>query len=191
MWGWARGEIAILCPCAGDGIPFSVPVQPCSPPSLPSPVPPTIADDLMDVAVTRLSPAVLTCYTSGTPPPTVSWSKEGAQLGSRAGGYRVLPTGMGTGQPSPCRAVGPCQLSHCLPSARSLPRGPGDQAGAACTRWPLHLHGKECCWHSPKTRPACGARYAWLLGVPIPLPWPTLGEPQGATLPCHSQSPPP
>ncbi|RMB93417.1 hypothetical protein DUI87_30112 [Hirundo rustica rustica] len=54
-------------------------------------VPPTIADDLTDVVVTRLSPAVLTCYTSGLPPPTVSWSKEGAQLGSRGGGYRVLP----------------------------------------------------------------------------------------------------
>ncbi|XP_074017166.1 hemicentin-2 [Numenius arquata] len=56
-------------------------------------VPPTIADDLTDVVVTRLSPAVLTCYTSGMPPPRVSWSKEGAQLGSRGGGYRLLPTG--------------------------------------------------------------------------------------------------
>ncbi|XP_014111826.1 PREDICTED: hemicentin-2 [Pseudopodoces humilis] len=56
-------------------------------------VPPTIADDLTDVVVTRLSPAVLTCYTSGVPPPTVSWSKEGAELGSRGRGYRVLPRG--------------------------------------------------------------------------------------------------
>ncbi|XP_069729285.1 hemicentin-2 [Phaenicophaeus curvirostris] len=56
-------------------------------------VPPTIADDVTDVVVTRLSPAVLTCYTSGVPPPAVSWSKEGAQLGSRGGGYHILPTG--------------------------------------------------------------------------------------------------
>lgn len=90
------------------GIPFGIP---CSPPSLTSPVPPTIADDLTDVAVTRLSPVVLTCYASGVPPPTVSWSKEGAQLGSRGGGYRVLPTGMGLGQ-------------HCPGGGGSLPAPP-------------------------------------------------------------------
>ncbi|XP_061867610.1 hemicentin-2 [Colius striatus] len=56
-------------------------------------VPPTIADDLTELVVTRLAPAVLTCYASGVPRPSVSWSKEGAQLGSRGGGYRILPTG--------------------------------------------------------------------------------------------------
>lgn len=138
-------------------------MQPCSPSCLASPVPPTIADDLTDVVVTRLSPAVLTCYTSGVPPPAVSWSKEGARLGSRGGGYRILPTGTGMGQHSPSGAVGPC-----LPSACCLPllpsRGPGDQAGAAHTRWSLHMHGEERCGHSPKAPPAHGAWYMQLRG---------------------------
>ncbi|XP_062447296.1 hemicentin-2 [Rhea pennata] len=68
-------------------------------------VPPTIADDLADVVVARLSPAVLTCYASGVPPPAVSWSKDGAQLGRRGGGYRVLPTGaLEIGQVLPAHA---------------------------------------------------------------------------------------
>lgn len=176
--------------CTGMGSPSVFLCSPAHlPPSLTSPVPPTIADDVTDVVVTRLSPAVLTCYASGVPPPTVSWSKEGAQLGSRGGGYHVLATGTGTGQRSPGGAVGPCQPSRCPPPARSLPRGPGDQAGAACTRRTLHLHGEERCWHGPKTPPACGARYAWLPGVPLPVPWPALGEPRWATLPCRSQNP--
>ncbi|EMP34679.1 Hemicentin-2 [Chelonia mydas] len=56
-------------------------------------VPPTIADDHTDFTATRMSPAVLTCYASGVPAPAVSWSKDGAQLGNRGSGYRVLPTG--------------------------------------------------------------------------------------------------
>nr|XP_032653549.1 hemicentin-2 isoform X2 [Chelonoidis abingdonii] len=56
-------------------------------------VPPTIADDHTDFTATRMSPAVLTCYASGVPAPAVSWSKDGAQLGNRGSGYRILPTG--------------------------------------------------------------------------------------------------
>nr|XP_010300774.1 PREDICTED: hemicentin-2 [Balearica regulorum gibbericeps] len=77
-------------------------------------VPPTIADDLTDVVVNRLSPAVLTCYASGVPPPTVLWSKEGAQLGSRGGGYRVLPTGA-----LEIRQVLPAHAGHYTCTARS------------------------------------------------------------------------
>ncbi|KAM8995979.1 hemicentin-2 isoform 2-T2 [Ara ararauna] len=77
-------------------------------------VPPTIADDLTDVVVTRLSPAVLTCYTSGVPAPAVSWSKEGARLGSRGGGYRILPTGA-----LEIRQVLPTHAGHYTCTARS------------------------------------------------------------------------
>ncbi|XP_054704630.1 hemicentin-2 isoform X1 [Grus americana] len=77
-------------------------------------VPPTIADDLTDVVVNRLSPAVLTCYASGVPPPMVLWSKEGAQLGSRGGGYRVLPTGA-----LEIRQVLPAHAGHYTCTARS------------------------------------------------------------------------
>ncbi|KAM6400073.1 hemicentin-2 [Rhynochetos jubatus] len=77
-------------------------------------VPPIIADDLTDVVVTRMSPAVLTCYASGLPPPTVSWSKGGAQLGTRGGGYRVLPTGA-----LEIRQVLPVHAGHYTCMARS------------------------------------------------------------------------
>lgn len=80
-------------------------------------------------------------------------------------------------QCSPQWAVGPRQPSRCLPAACCLPRGPGDQAGAACTCRPLHLHGKERRWHGPKTPPPRGARYARLPGVPLPAPLAQLGGP--------------
>ncbi|KAM9370790.1 LOW QUALITY PROTEIN: hemicentin-2 [Phaethornis superciliosus] len=77
-------------------------------------VPPTIADDLRDVVVTRLSPAILTCYASGVPPPTLSWSKEGAPLGSQGGGYHLLPTGA-----LEIRQVLPAHAGHYTCTARS------------------------------------------------------------------------
>ncbi|XP_025060802.1 hemicentin-2 [Alligator sinensis] len=56
-------------------------------------VPPTIADDRTDFTAIKMSPAILTCYTTGVPAPAVSWSKDGAQLGNRGSSYRILPTG--------------------------------------------------------------------------------------------------
>uniref|UniRef100_A0A2K5KA06 Hemicentin-2 n=1 Tax=Colobus angolensis palliatus TaxID=336983 RepID=A0A2K5KA06_COLAP len=56
-------------------------------------VPPTIADDQTDFTVTMMAPVVLTCHSTGVPAPTVSWSKAGAQLGTRGSGYRVSPSG--------------------------------------------------------------------------------------------------
>ncbi|XP_027279680.1 hemicentin-2 isoform X2 [Cricetulus griseus] len=56
-------------------------------------VPPTIADDQTDFTVTRMAPVVLTCHSTGSPAPAVSWSKAGTKLGARGSGYRVLPSG--------------------------------------------------------------------------------------------------
>ncbi|XP_069861249.1 hemicentin-2 [Dipodomys merriami] len=64
--------------------------------------PPTIADDQTEFTVTRMAPVVLTCHSTGVPTPAVSWSKAGAPLGARGGGYRVLPSGA-------------LQIEHALP----------------------------------------------------------------------------
>lgn len=59
----------------------------------PSPVPPSIEDDVTAVTAVKMSPMVLPCHVQGRPQPTVSWTKGGAKLGARGGSYRVLPTG--------------------------------------------------------------------------------------------------
>jgi hypothetical protein len=56
-------------------------------------VPPTIADDQTHFTVTRMAPVILTCHSTGSPTPAVSWSKAGTQLGARGSGYRILPSG--------------------------------------------------------------------------------------------------
>ncbi|XP_078407396.1 LOW QUALITY PROTEIN: hemicentin-1-like [Cetorhinus maximus] len=56
-------------------------------------VPPSIADDSPDVTVTKMSSVVLTCHVTGIPEPAVSWMKDGARMGNRGPGYKILPTG--------------------------------------------------------------------------------------------------
>ncbi|XP_028269954.1 hemicentin-1 isoform X2 [Parambassis ranga] len=57
-------------------------------------VPPSIEDDVTTVNAVKMSPVVLPCNVQGHPQPTVTWTKGGAQLSSRGGSYRVLPTGV-------------------------------------------------------------------------------------------------
>ncbi|XP_076859373.1 hemicentin-1 isoform X2 [Brachyhypopomus gauderio] len=57
-------------------------------------VPPSIEDDVTTVTAIKMTPVVLPCHATGRPEPTVSWTRNGAQLGTRGGSYRVLPTGV-------------------------------------------------------------------------------------------------
>lgn len=56
-------------------------------------VPPSIEDDVTAVKAVKMSSAVLPCHVHGRPQPTITWTKSGAQLSTRGGSYRVLPTG--------------------------------------------------------------------------------------------------
>ncbi|XP_078083679.1 hemicentin-1-like [Mustelus asterias] len=56
-------------------------------------VPPSIADDSPEVTVIKMSSVMLTCHVTGIPKPAVSWMKDGARMGNRGPGYKILPTG--------------------------------------------------------------------------------------------------
>ncbi|XP_061842088.1 hemicentin-1 [Nerophis lumbriciformis] len=57
-------------------------------------VPPSIEDDVTTITAVKMSAVELPCHVKGRPRPTVTWKKSGAQLGSRGGSYRILPTGV-------------------------------------------------------------------------------------------------
>ncbi|XP_078498867.1 hemicentin-1 [Lissotriton helveticus] len=56
-------------------------------------VPPSIADEVTDLLVTKLSPVVITCNAAGVPKPSIHWTKNGFKLLPIGNGYRILPTG--------------------------------------------------------------------------------------------------
>ncbi|XP_071421021.1 hemicentin-1 [Pithys albifrons albifrons] len=56
-------------------------------------VPPSIADEATDLLVTKLSPVVISCTSSGVPVPSLHWTKNGMKLLPRGDGYRILSSG--------------------------------------------------------------------------------------------------
>ncbi|KAI7799480.1 hemicentin-1 isoform X1 [Triplophysa rosa] len=56
-------------------------------------VPPSIADEVTELVVSRLSPVVIGCTASGVPHPTLYWSKDGLRLAENGEGYTILPSG--------------------------------------------------------------------------------------------------
>ncbi|XP_009071332.1 PREDICTED: hemicentin-1-like, partial [Acanthisitta chloris] len=56
-------------------------------------VPPSIADEATDLLVTKLSPVMISCTSSGVPVPSVHWTKNGVKLLPRGDGYRILSSG--------------------------------------------------------------------------------------------------
>ncbi|CAH2311914.1 hemicentin-1 isoform X2 [Pelobates cultripes] len=56
-------------------------------------VPPSIADEVTNIFVTKLSPALLPCTVSGVPHPSIHWLKDGVRLPARGTTHRILSSG--------------------------------------------------------------------------------------------------
>ncbi|XP_047673954.1 hemicentin-1 isoform X2 [Tachysurus fulvidraco] len=56
-------------------------------------VPPSIADEVTELLVSRQSPLMISCTASGFPAPVLQWSKDGMLLAKDGEGYKILPSG--------------------------------------------------------------------------------------------------
>ncbi|XP_071607418.1 hemicentin-1 isoform X3 [Heliangelus exortis] len=122
-------------------------------------VPPSIADEAMDLLVTKLSPVIISCTASGVPVPSVHWTKNGIKLLPRGDGYRILPSG--------AVEIAAAQLEHagrytCL--ARNL-------AGVAHRHAVLHVQEPPVIQTQPGTLDV-------IVNNPILLPCEARGTPQ-------------
>ncbi|XP_053325662.1 hemicentin-1 [Spea bombifrons] len=56
-------------------------------------VPPSIADEVTNIFVTKLFPALIPCTASGVPYPSIHWLKDGVHLPTEEATYRILSSG--------------------------------------------------------------------------------------------------
>ncbi|XP_018408468.1 PREDICTED: hemicentin-1 [Nanorana parkeri] len=56
-------------------------------------VPPSIADEVTNIFISKLSPAIIPCTTYGVPQPAVHWIKDGIRLTAVGESYKILSSG--------------------------------------------------------------------------------------------------
>ncbi|XP_074858282.1 hemicentin-1 isoform X3 [Carettochelys insculpta] len=122
-------------------------------------VPPSIADEVADLLVTKLSPAVISCTASGVPVPSIHWSKNGIRLLPKGDSYRILSSGT--------IEITAAQLHH----AGKYTCVARNTAGSAHRHVTLHVQ------ELPAIRPQPGALDV-ILNNPILLPCEATGTPR-------------
>ncbi|XP_025019182.1 hemicentin-1 [Python bivittatus] len=121
-------------------------------------VPPSIADEVTDLLVTKSSPIVIPCTASGVPVPTVHWTKNGMKRPSRGNGFRILSSG--------AINISSAQLDH----AGKYTCTARNAAGSAHRHITLHVQ------EPPTIRVQPGALDV-ILNNPVLLPCEALGTP--------------
>ncbi|XP_063154493.1 hemicentin-1 [Candoia aspera] len=121
-------------------------------------VPPSIADEVTDLLVTKSSPIIIPCTASGVPMPTIHWTKNGIKLPSRGNGFRILSSG--------AINISTAQLEH----AGKYTCTAWNTAGSAHTHITLHVQ------EPPTVRMQPGALDV-ILNNPVLLPCEALGTP--------------
>ncbi|XP_034265503.1 hemicentin-1 isoform X1 [Pantherophis guttatus] len=121
-------------------------------------VPPSIADEVTDLLVTKSSPIIIPCTASGVPMPAILWTKNGIKLPSRGNGFRILFSG--------AIDISAAQLDH----AGKYTCTAWNAAGSAYKHITLHVQ------EPPTMRVQPGALDV-ILNNPVLLPCEALGTP--------------
>ncbi|XP_026558988.1 hemicentin-1 [Pseudonaja textilis] len=121
-------------------------------------VPPSIADEVTDLLVTKSSPIIIPCTASGVPVPSILWTKNGMKLPSRGNGFRILSSG--------AIDISAAQLDHAGKYACTA----WNAAGSAYKHITLHVQ------EPPTIRVQTGALDV-ILNNPVLLPCEAFGTP--------------